>query len=738
MINLVPRRIKRLLSLGLAATLLNACENGSNNGAPADTSAAKKSAAALIADVNGPELAGQHGLRAQILADASWETSHCARVRISNGHPFSSTSTWQVVLDLGLARLTQISGAQVAGVSGFVTLSPLSGSGHIQPVSGWHEATFCASAPVGARPPVLVSVESDLQAPTSDDFETGLWRVVSRSSRHTMNWRTGGGFNGTAFTGHPSQQWRLAKREDGRYTLALESQKQCLQSAIATLVLGTCGTAPSLWTLDTLRVRSDDRPALYRLRQNSVCLRQNGTTAPVMGACDSGALLYVEPVGYGERKRTVEYELRSLLLIKPSTDVQNPRMIATIPADTINAARAAFDNHLGVWFSRLTDGRIKWVGESVIASPMTAVTTEGGNRLPAAFTMQNDVQRYLPVGKYDSAAVFYASGVDGSGNPVPGGWGWGPGISAESNYTMWVTVNGGAVAAHEWTSWNNEPMEVFIHEPMHGLDSFFHQFGVALPDGWLHAADENLYGRDQDGYMPWYRDYLLGTVIAADDTYRGYGPRAFRHGTPRAVAAQHVRRTVVFMYGQTASGQDMFLRGGIDHAAALTHMGRSCTQSNMQCAIPITHRNLRNATTTPWKNGDQYLDWYGRESAQTLISSGHGLAEGTAADWTTNAWTFGNPLRTVAVDGYGQEPLNRFGSHYWMLDVDMDCSKGFLDPRDGVTRWVEIKSYISNGPGWEGNVAQADRPYASGNHFAKCGKINKFERGSSAVQYFDF
>ena len=30
---------------------------------------------------------------------------------------------------------------------------------------------------------------------------------------------------------------------------------------------------------------------------------------------------------------------------------------------------------------------------------------------------------------------------------------------------------------------------------------------------------------------------------------------------------------------------------------------------------------------------------------------------------------------TVERDGRGYTPLNRFGDHYWMLDVDMDCSK---------------------------------------------------------------
>jgi len=81
---------------------------------------------------------------------------------------------------------------------------------------------------------------------------------------------------------------------------------------------------------------------------------------------------------------------------------------------------------------------------------------------------------------------------------------------------------------------------------------------------------------------------------------------------------------------------------------------------------------------------DGFLDWYGREAGQTLTS--HQLvAEGTAADWTTNHGTFGDPKRTVPVDGYGEEPLNLWGDHYWMIDVDMDCSRAV----DGV--WFELK-----------------------------------------------
>jgi len=101
----------------------------------------------------------------------------------------------------------------------------------------------------------------------------------------------------------------------------------------------------------------------------------------------------------------------------------------------------------------------------------------------------------------------------------------------------------------------------------------------------------------------------------------------------------------------------------------------------------------------------------GRESAQTSVSNGR-LADGSALDWTTNHWpTEWGEKRTVAVNGFGEEPLNQYGAHYWMLDVDLDCSR----TADG---WFELKSYIANGAGREADVQQAGTPYTSRNHFA--------------------
>ena len=186
------------------------------------------------------------------------------------------------------------------------------------------------------------------------------------------------------------------------------------------------------------------------------------------------------------------------------------------------------------------------------------------------------------------------------------------------------------------------------------------------------------------------------------------------------------QRTVIFIQAQTQSGQDMFIRGGIDHDYANNNLGRNCQTSNFECALPIRHNNLLNATTAPWKSNDNYLDWYGLEAGQNTA------AEGTAMDWTTNLWPASwGTKRTVANDGYGEEPLNIWGEHYWMLDVDMDCSQT-------ANGWFELKAFVKNGQGWENNINQSGTPYSSQNHMAQCGKVNKFDFNSNSVEIRNF
>jgi len=250
---------------------------------------------------------------------------------------------------------------------------------------------------------------------------------------------------------------------------------------------------------------------------------------------------------------------------------------------------------------------------------------------------------------------------------------------------------------------------------------------------WL-VVDYSRYGSVTE---QWYQQGQRILVAERWDNPQGPGTN-FDLGVEGAEVNPNMERTVVFLRAETSPGQDMFVRGGIDHGAA-AQRGVQCVNAdntpNFKCAIPIVHRNLKNPTTVPWKPGDRFLDWYGHESTQVGVNAGL-LAQGSPADWTTNVWpeNFG-PQKTVAADGYGLDPLNTYGMHYWMLDVDMDCSRAYADSNGN--RWFEVKAYISNGPGWEPDIKQVEAPYPSNNHFGRCGMVNVFEWGKPVVTFVD-
>ncbi|XP_066266345.1 alpha-amylase 1-like [Branchiostoma lanceolatum] len=114
-------------------------------------------------------------------------------------------------------------------------------------------------------------------------------------------------------------------------------------------------------------------------------------------------------------------------------------------------------------------------------------------------------------------------------------------------------------------------------------------------------------------------------------------------------------------------------------------------------------------------------------------------AHGSALVWTTND---ANYNATVSTDGYGYTPLNQWGPDYWMLDVDMDCSR----TENG---WFEVKALLGYGCDrrWEGvleeqgtcsGTAVGTKPYSSDNHFAQCGKVNVFEFDDSTCTINNF
>ncbi|XP_033100290.1 alpha-amylase 4N-like [Anneissia japonica] len=205
-------------------------------------------------------------------------------------------------------------------------------------------------------------------------------------------------------------------------------------------------------------------------------------------------------------------------------------------------------------------------------------------------------------------------------------------------------------------------------------------------------------------------------------------------GTPVTAAPPPAgtTRTVIFVYKPTSYGQDLFIRGGIDHSQ---RTGCTSTATTSACALPISHNvGGTNSKYNAWKTGDNYLDWYGTESGQ-------GSYNGQAPDGTPLIWTTNNAGSSEKVDsdGVGYTSLNQWGDHYWMLDVNMNCDKT-------DNGWFELKAYLSNGDGWESDRDQSScsgsvggsKPYSTGNHFARCGYINvfKFNDNSCIINSF--
>ncbi|HQJ07222.1 MAG TPA: hypothetical protein PLI57_12695 [Spirochaetota bacterium] len=155
------------------------------------------------------------------------------------------------------------------------------------------------------------------------------------------------------------------------------------------------------------------------------------------------------------------------------------------------------------------------------------------------------------------------------------------------------------------------------------------------------------------------------------------------------------------MYKQTVSGQDIFIKGGHDEGLVPTYYP---TMDE-----PITYRNVFNPTTASIKAADSALDW----------------TTESALDWTCPVGTSGQPLYSTA--GYGQDPENTWGMHYWKFDVNMKGAKG---------EWFEFKGFMrQNGVStWENNISQTGTPYATINHWGRKGYRTRVNFNDSWVE----
>lgn len=177
-------------------------------------------------------------------------------------------------------------------------------------------------------------------------------------------------------------------------------------------------------------------------------------------------------------------------------------------------------------------------------------------------------------------------------------------------------------------------------------------------------------------------------------------------------------RTVVFLQYQSVTGEFIKIRGG--HDGGLVPSAYSTRYED------ISYNNTLNPDTASEKASDNRLDW-GTQEAENGSDGYDSLL-----DWTCDSWPSGwGTAKYYNVDGFGEDPENTWGLHYWKFDVEMSGSVG---------DWFEFKAFIYNYQNggqnvWESDINQSGTPYTTANHWGKKGYITTTAFNQSWVQF---
>ncbi|ESO83352.1 hypothetical protein LOTGIDRAFT_169416 [Lottia gigantea] len=215
-----------------------------------------------------------------------------------------------------------------------------------------------------------------------------------------------------------------------------------------------------------------------------------------------------------------------------------------------------------------------------------------------------------------------------------------------------------------------------------------------------------LFGR-RDRHQP----KIEGQVQADEPVKPGMLPKV-------PVKESPMKRTIIAIKQETQYGEYLYLRGG----------GPEGKKISIKHRIAPEDQDSFYASTS---KGDNYLDWGSNEIGQGVYD-GRIVPQGTPMMWTTNDEEYES---TVGKDGAGYYKLNVQAGHYWLVDLDMNCSQ----TTDG---WFEFKGYLtSNGQlpirnGWERNFQKSKCNSKNGkitfdkadpvanNHIGRCGEFN--------------
>jgi hypothetical protein len=125
--------------------------------------------------------------------------------------------------------------------------------------------------------------------------------------------------------------------------------------------------------------------------------------------------------------------------------------------------------------------------------------------------IQNELDAFAPVGKYDSVFVLWPQQDLMSGTQIPSrGWGFGLGPGAFTNEATFAVV----ANAPSW-AWNIPIVgEVWLHEWLHGVCAVFEQRGFRMPKYDADAGGSHGYVQcSSTGWTAFYRDLMTGRVL---------------------------------------------------------------------------------------------------------------------------------------------------------------------------------------------------------------------------------
>jgi hypothetical protein len=206
---------------------------------------------------------------------------------------------------------------------------------------------------------------------------------------------------------------------------------------------------------------------------------------------------------------------KAMLLIYRRIDFlaesQETRFVHTLTNTEVEDAIESFRNFPEL-VTELTHRQIFIESEIVLAERIlaTLTATEPHQYWPSPDDTRLELDTLAPPYRYDSVFVLWPQNNLTTGSSISSpGWGLAIAAGPWSNWATYATV----ANAHSATWKVPRSGEVWLHEWLHGVCSFFADRGFLMPDGDADGGGRHGYKQSPvSGWTDYYRDLMTGNV----------------------------------------------------------------------------------------------------------------------------------------------------------------------------------------------------------------------------------